>query len=71
MSVNSKKFTHAIIGSINLGGDTNTIGALTGAISGIVYGIESIPLKWLDKLQRKEYIDEKITNYAEFLLKDY
>ena len=71
MSINSKKFTHAIIGSINLGGDTNTIGALTGAISGIVFGNESIPLKWLNKLQRKDYIDEKISDYINFLLKYY
>ena len=45
---------------VNLGKDTDTIGALAG----LVYGSIGIPKKWIDSLQRKEYLDEMIDKYA-------
>jgi len=41
-----------------LGGDTDTIGAMTGAISGAYLGIESIPISWRSKLENRLYIEE-------------
>jgi len=49
-------FEKSIIYAVNLGGDADTIGAMTGALSGAYHGIEAIPLKWLDKLEDKDYI---------------
>lgn len=46
---NTDTFAQAIIGDINLGSDTHT----TGAMAGIIYGIDNIPKKWLDKLLKK------------------
>lgn len=43
--------------AVSLGGDTDTIGAMTGAISGAYYGSDSIPPEWLEKLENKDYID--------------
>ena len=42
----SENYKEAIIGAINLGGDTDTIGALTGALAGIIYGYDYIPEEW-------------------------
>ncbi len=53
---NTNNFKEAIVGSINLGGSTNTIGALTGSIAGIIYGFNSIPKAWLNSLQKQEYL---------------
>lgn len=39
-------FERTIIYSISLGGDTDTIATMAGAIAGACYGIESIPESW-------------------------
>ena len=59
----SNNFEETIINAINLGNDTDTIGAITGSIAGIIYGMESIPSRWLDKLQKREYINNLITEF--------
>ena len=51
-------FTQAVLYAISLGGDTDTIGAMTGAISGAYLGIESIPNIWKGKLENGFYIEE-------------
>jgi poly(ADP-ribose) glycohydrolase ARH3 len=51
-------FEEAVIYAISLGGDTDTIGAMTGAISGAYLGIKAIPEKWQEKLENRDYITE-------------
>lgn len=51
-------FEEAVVYAISLGGDTDTIGAMTGAISGAYLGVEAIPEKWRGKLENREYIEE-------------
>ena len=51
-------FAQAVLSAISLGGDTDTIGAMTGAISGAYLGIESIPVTWRGKLENRAYIEE-------------
>jgi len=51
-------FARAVLSAISLGGDTDTIGAMTGAISGAYLGFDSIPGKWRDKLENRLYIAE-------------
>ncbi|MFQ6066859.1 MAG: ADP-ribosylglycohydrolase family protein [bacterium] len=50
-------FEQAVIFAVELGGDTDTIGAMTGAISGAYHGIEAIPAKWRDALENRGYIE--------------
>ncbi|WP_314674252.1 ADP-ribosylglycohydrolase family protein [uncultured Solobacterium sp.] len=61
--MNARNYKEAIIASTNIGGDTDTIGAIVGSMAGIYYGIDSIPSKWLDKLQRKEYLVELTSKF--------
>lgn len=42
---------------MKLGDDTDTTGAVAGALAGIVYGIEGIPAEWLDTLRDKDVIE--------------
>lgn len=51
-------FEGAVFGAISLGGDTDTIGAMTGAISGAYLGVDAIPGRWQDKLENRRYIAE-------------
>lgn len=69
MLFNTTSYQQAIIGSINLGNDTDTIAAICGSIAGIVYGYYQIPTKWIDKLQKKNYLIDLINKF-EYLLCD-
>ena len=53
-----ESFEEAIVYAVSLGGDTDTIGAMTGAISGAYHGIKAIPEEWRIPLERRNYIEE-------------
>lgn len=50
-------YGNAVIYAISLGGDTDTIAAMAGAISGAYLGIEAIPAEWRTKLENRIYIE--------------
>ena len=70
ITINANDFKDSIIGAINLGSDTDTIGALVGGISGILYGFSSIPARWLKDLKAKEMIGCICREYSSFLVKE-
>lgn len=43
-------FEECLIGVVNQGGDADTTGAIAGMIAGPLYGLESLPQRWLKKL---------------------
>jgi len=60
-------FARAVLYAISLGGDTDTIGAMTGAISGAYLGASAIPEEWCGKLENRGYLielSEKLSNLA-------
>ena len=59
-------FKSAVLKAVNLGGDTDTIGAITGTLAGALYKIESIPEEWIQKLANKSLIDEKIKEFLTY-----
>jgi len=55
--VNStSNFEDAVVKAINLGGDADTVGAITGQIAGAIYGIKSIPDRCLQGLKHRDSI---------------
>ncbi len=62
-------FEEAVVYAVNLGGDTDTIGAMTGAISGAYHGYENIPTRWLEKLENGTKGRDYIISLAEQLYK--
>jgi len=57
-------FEDGVAYAIRLGGDTDTIGAMTGAISGAYYGDSAIPSDWIDQLEEGEKGKRYITRLA-------
>ena len=55
--VTTDNYNDCILKAVNLGGDTDTIAAISGGLAGIIYGYEDIPIKWINNLQRKDIID--------------
>ena len=51
-------FEEALVALVNAGGDTDTNGALAGAVLGARYGASAIPLRWISHVaQRDRLID--------------
>lgn len=63
--LNSNDFKGAIEKAINLGGDTDTIAAITGGICGYLYGI---PKLWIKKVKGYKQIEEKISLFEKVLM---
>ena len=43
---NTTSFESALVSAIDLGDDADTVGAVTGALAGALYGIQQIPSRW-------------------------
>ncbi len=62
-----RSYKNTVIYAISLGGDTDTIASMAGAISGAYLGVEAIPQEWRAKLEIKDYIQtlaEKLCQLA-------
>lgn len=49
-------FEPALVFAVNLGGDADTNGAVTGALAGARFGADGIPQRWIEPLLRKEVV---------------
>ncbi|OXB10339.1 O-acetyl-ADP-ribose deacetylase [Flavobacterium reichenbachii] len=56
--LNWNTFEGMVLKAVNLGGDTDTTGAITGGLAGFYYGIDNMPQKWILALARKNDIDD-------------
>jgi ADP-ribosylglycohydrolase len=54
--LNSSSYAETILKAVNLGGDTDTTGAVAGGLAGIYYGAGKIPTSWLEQIARKDDI---------------
>lgn len=43
---NTSTFEDAVVAAIDLGGDTDTVACVTGALAGAHYGVQAIPARW-------------------------
>ncbi|MFS0780541.1 ADP-ribosylglycohydrolase family protein [Bacillus sp. 1P06AnD] len=60
-------YTDAVLKAVNLGEDTDTVGAVTGGIAGLYYGIEEIPEAWKRQLARIEDVEQLCIQFSESL----
>jgi poly(ADP-ribose) glycohydrolase ARH3 len=61
---NRDSFEKAVEAAIFLGGDTDTIASMTGAISGAALGEASVPERWLRRVREKIHTPEKLQQLA-------
>ena len=54
--LNSTDYNETILKAVNLGNDTDTVGAITGSLLGLYYGIDNIKEEWKNKILKYNYI---------------
>ncbi len=64
--MNNNSYDKCVIEAINLGNDSDTIGALVGGLSGIYYN--DMNNKWLNDIKRKNYLLELCNDFYNSLL---
>ncbi len=62
--ITTDSFREALLKAVNLGEDTDTVGAIAGGLAALYCGYEAIPSDWISELKRKEWI-EKLCEKAE------
>ena len=55
---NTSSFKEALLKAVNLGDDSDTVGAIAGGLAGLYYGYQSIPADWLEAIQRRDWIEK-------------
>ncbi len=63
--LNSNDYNTTILKAVNLGDDTDTVGACTGGLLGIYYGVDNIKTEWKKKLLKYNYIIELCNRFDE------
>jgi ADP-ribosylglycohydrolase len=56
-------YDEAVLRAVNLGEDTDTTAAVTGGLSGLLYGYETIPEEWINTIKGKNEIDNLINRF--------
>ena len=54
----TENYKDAVLKAVNLGHDTDTTAAVTGGLAGLMYGFDEIPQEWVEKLAKREEIEE-------------
>ena len=62
----TNNYESATLNAVNLGEDSDTTGAVTGGLAGLLYGFESIPKYWIQQLARKDDIDNLALRLQDF-----
>ncbi len=58
-------FRGCLLEAVNLGEDTDTVGAAAGGVAGLRYGMDKIPENWLAVIAKRELIEGLCTSFSE------
>jgi ADP-ribosyl-[dinitrogen reductase] hydrolase len=59
----TNSYRDAVLKAVNLGGDTDTTGAVAGGLAALLYGYKNIPGNWIAQLARKDDIENLIRRF--------
>ena len=63
-TANAKTYEDAVLTAVNLGLDTDTTGAVTGALAGLKFGLNKIPADWISALSRIDDLKDLCDRFA-------
>lgn len=67
--INTYSYRECILKAVNLGDDTDTIGAVSGGLAGIYYGADNIPQEWQTAILKRDYIERLCMELENFMQK--
>lgn len=56
--LNTDSYKDCVLCAVNLGDDTDTVGAVAGGLAGLYYGLNDIPQSWLALIPKRDWIIE-------------
>ena len=56
--ITTGSFEETLLKAVNLGDDSDTVGAISGGLAGLYYGFEAIPVQWIQEIKRCEWIEK-------------
>lgn len=62
---NHGDFRSSVLAAVNLGGDTDTTGAVAGGMAGLLYGLNAIPAEWISALARRDDVIALAERFAD------
>lgn len=65
--LNTSTYEECVLKAVNLGEDTDTVGAIAGSLAGALYGYASIPERFLNALVKKELIENLCIDFEKIL----
>jgi ADP-ribosylglycohydrolase len=60
-----ESWDEGVLAVINLGGDSDTAGAVYGGLAGVFYGYDAIPPRWVNGMQNGGFIQDIADKFAE------
>lgn len=63
---NTDNYRDAVLKAVNLGGDTDTVGAICGGLAGIYYGYDAIPVDWIEDIPKIDKVLQLCEKYEAF-----
>ena len=60
-------YRDALLRAVNLGGDTDTVGAVCGGLAGLYYGFDDIPTEWIDCIRGVDYVYDLCNKFESIL----
>ena len=59
----TETFEEGMVAAVNLGGDSDSIGAVYGQVAGAFYGFDAIPERWVKAVKTWRKVDEQIERF--------
>ena len=63
----TESFEDGLVAAVNLGGDSDSIGAVFGQIAGAYYGFDAIPERWVKAVKTWRKVDKLIEGFLDAL----
>lgn len=55
--LNTTDYKSLILKAVNLGRDTDTVGAVASGLGALAYNVDDLPAEWIAKLRKREYLE--------------
>ena len=56
--IRTDSFRECLLSAVNLGDDSDTVGAIAGGLAALYYGYDGIPEEWMAVIKRREWIEK-------------